>query len=80
MLRNLPFLPGAGSDVVERLADHVVEKTVQAGELVLEEGTTGREMYLIVEGCVEVIKRQGADDQRGGSHDRRILRSLDETL
>jgi sigma-B regulation protein RsbU (phosphoserine phosphatase) len=61
MLRNLPFLEGARPDVAEHLADEAVEKTFGAGETILEEGSTGREVYLIVEGVVEIIKGSGAD-------------------
>jgi len=61
VLRNLPFLEGASSDVLERLAEGVVERSFQPDQVILEEGSTGREMYLIVEGQVEVAKGRGAE-------------------
>ena len=61
MLRNLPFLEGASPDVVERLAEGVIERSFQPGQVICQEGSTGREMYLIVEGLVEVIKGRGVE-------------------
>jgi serine phosphatase RsbU (regulator of sigma subunit) len=61
LLRNLPFLEGTGPDVVEYLAGAVREKVFEPGDVILKEGSTGREMYLIVEGMVEVWKGDGAD-------------------
>ena len=50
ILRNLPFLEGAAPELVERLAGVAVERSFQPGQVVFEEGSTGRELYLIVEG------------------------------
>jgi len=58
-LRNLPFLKDAGPEVVERLAAAAVEKKFQLGQVIFEQGSTGCEMYMIVEGWVEVIRDSG---------------------
>lgn len=62
MLRNLPFLEGASPDVVKRLAEGVIERSFQPGQVIYQEGSTGREMYLIVEGLVEVVKGRGVEE------------------
>jgi len=62
MLRNLPLLEGARPDVVEQLADAAVERSFQPGQVVFEEDSTGREVYLIIEGLVEVVKGRGAEE------------------
>jgi len=62
MLRNLPFLEGARPDVVERLAEVAVARSFQPGQVVFEEDSTGREVYLIIEGLVEVVKGRGAEE------------------
>ena len=62
MLRNLPFLEGAMPEVVEQLAEAAVERSFQPGQVILQEGSTGREVYLIVEGLVEVVKGHGAEE------------------
>ena len=62
MLRNLPLLEGARPEVVERLAEVAVERSFQPGQVVFEEDSTGREVYLIVEGLVEVVKGHGAEE------------------
>ena len=62
MLHNLPFLEGATPEVLERLAEVAVERSFQPGQVVFEEDSTGRELYLIVEGVVEVVKGYGAEE------------------
>jgi sigma-B regulation protein RsbU (phosphoserine phosphatase) len=69
ILRKLTFLEGARLDVVEHLAEEAVEKAFQPGEVVLVEGSTGREMYLIIEGTVEVVKGHGAGEMLLGKRD-----------
>jgi len=62
ILRNLPFLEGASPDAVERLAEGVIQRSFQPGQVILQEGSTGREMYLIVEGLVEVVKGRSIEE------------------
>ena len=62
VLRSLPFLKEAGKDIVEGLAKAAVEKNFQPGQVIFQEGSTGNELYLVVEGLVEVIKGHGADE------------------
>lgn len=68
-LRALPFLNGADEQVIRRLADQVVERIYDPGQMILREGTTGREVYLLVSGSVEVVKGRGGAEtvlaQRG---------------
>ena len=59
ILRHLSFLEGAEPEVVERLAAAAVERTYQPGDVILEEGATGGDMFLLVAGLVEVVKGQG---------------------
>ncbi len=68
MLRNLPFLEGARPDVVEQLAEAAVERSFQPGQVVFEEDSTGRELYLIVEGLVEVVRGHGAEEMVMARH------------
>ena len=69
LLRSLPFLKEARMDVIEGLAKVAIEKSFQPGQTIFQEGSTGREMCVIVEGLVEVVKGHGADEmvlaQRG---------------
>lgn len=62
VLRSLPFLKEARRDIVEGLAKAAVEKNFQPGQVIFQEGSTGNELYLVVEGLVEVIKGYGADE------------------
>lgn len=61
-LRNLSFLVGARPDVLDRLARMAVERSFQPGQVILHEGSTGHELYVIVEGLVEVVKGHGAEE------------------
>jgi serine phosphatase RsbU (regulator of sigma subunit) len=55
-------LEDASPDVLERLADAAVERRYGAGQIIFEEGSAGRELYLIVEGLVEVAKGPAPDE------------------
>jgi sigma-B regulation protein RsbU (phosphoserine phosphatase) len=61
-LRNLSFLAGARPDVLDGLARMAVERNLQPGQVILQEGSTGHELYVIVEGLVEVVKGHGAEE------------------
>ena len=56
LLRQVPFLAGASPEGLEWLAGVVYERDVWPGQVIVQEGSSGREMYLILEGLVEVIK------------------------
>lgn len=60
VLRSLPFLEGARPGVLKRLAEVAVERRFQPGQVIVQEGACGRELYLIVEGLVEVVKGRAA--------------------
>jgi len=58
LVQELDFLQGARPDVVRRLVDDAVERRFLPGSVILEEGAPGREIYLVVEGAVEILKGQ----------------------
>jgi sigma-B regulation protein RsbU (phosphoserine phosphatase) len=62
MLRNLPFLQAAEQHVLDQLAAGAREKTFEPAQIILEEGSTGREIYLILAGQVEVVKGHGSEE------------------
>ena len=55
-LRSLPFLQEADPELLEELADRVRERHFRPGQAMLHEGSSGRELYLIVEGLVEAVR------------------------
>jgi sigma-B regulation protein RsbU (phosphoserine phosphatase) len=63
-LRNLPFLKGVSPDVLSRLAQVASQREFQAGEVILREGSTDRQLYVIIDGLVEVVKGAGPDEMR----------------
>jgi sigma-B regulation protein RsbU (phosphoserine phosphatase) len=66
LVQRLEFLEGARPDVVRRLVDGALERRFPPGGVILEDGAPGREIYLIVEGRVEIVKGQGEDETRLG--------------
>jgi serine phosphatase RsbU (regulator of sigma subunit) len=66
VIERLDFLEGASADVVERLVHAAVERRFSSGETILEDGALDREIYLIVEGSVEILKGQGDDETHLG--------------
>jgi serine phosphatase RsbU (regulator of sigma subunit) len=61
-LRSLSFLKGMELVVLERLAEALTERHFQPGQTILEEGSEGGDVHLIVEGRVEVVKGEGSDE------------------
>jgi sigma-B regulation protein RsbU (phosphoserine phosphatase) len=62
LLSQLQFLEGVDPGVLRRLIERAIERNFQPGEIILQEGSVGREVLLILEGLVEVIKNQGGED------------------
>jgi sigma-B regulation protein RsbU (phosphoserine phosphatase) len=61
LLRALPFFQGVAPEFVEGLSRAARERRFKPGETLVQEGTAGHEMYLIIEGSIEVVKGEGAD-------------------
>jgi CRP-like cAMP-binding protein len=61
ILQNLHFMEGASLDVLKQLARGVKVRNINPGQVIMHEGSIGRDMFLILEGVVEVVKGQGKD-------------------
>jgi sigma-B regulation protein RsbU (phosphoserine phosphatase) len=66
LVQKLDLLQGARADVVRRLVRDAVERRFGPGDVILKEKASGREIYLIVEGNVEVVKDEGEAETRLG--------------
>ncbi len=66
LVKSLDFLEGARADVVQRLVSGARERRFLPDETLMEDGAPGREVYLIVEGRVEIVKGQGEEEMRLG--------------
>ncbi len=62
VLRDMPLMGELSLDAVERLARVAVERSFLPGQAIVQEGTVGRDVYLIVEGKVEVVKGEGTEE------------------
>lgn len=61
-LRRLPLFAGLNDQDLQRLLDMAEPVTIQAGELLIEEGTPGDACYIVLDGEFEVTKRSGQQD------------------
>jgi serine phosphatase RsbU (regulator of sigma subunit) len=61
-LRELPFLQHADPEVLARLAEAARERRFQPGQVILQEGAEGRELYLILDGLVEAVMLRGGEE------------------
>jgi serine phosphatase RsbU (regulator of sigma subunit) len=64
LIRNLPFLRGANPEVLSHLAQVALQRDFQAGEVVMKEGSTDRQLYVIIDGLVEVVKGAAPNEMR----------------
>ncbi len=67
-LRNLPFLGEASPEVLDGLVKVARERDFQTGQIVVEEGSTGRDLYVILQGMVEVVKGRAAEEMALAIH------------
>jgi CRP/FNR family cyclic AMP-dependent transcriptional regulator len=63
LFKRVQLFANLNETELEQLAAICTEKEVEAGELILEQNTTGREMYVVAEGAAEVFV-QGLDDAK----------------
>ena len=55
-LRKIPLLSRIPNDELKILADLMKEKRTTAGEDIITEGETGDEVFVLIEGMVDIIK------------------------
>jgi signal transduction histidine kinase len=58
-LQGLPLLAGLPAEVLADVASHACRLQVPAGKIVMEEGSLGDGLYLLVDGQLEVTRREG---------------------
>lgn len=63
LLKRVQLFASLNAHELEQLAAICIEKIIQPGELVIEQNTTGKEMYIVGSGAVEVYI-QGLNDAR----------------
>ena len=64
LLKRVHLFRGLDQGELDEIAAISQPKVLQPGELVIEQNTTGNEMYIIGEGSVDVFIK-GIDDERG---------------
>src|SRR5215203_5556410 len=61
-LRRVPLFAGLSEDDLQQLYQMAETVTVPAGQLVLQEGDPGDALYVVLDGELEITKRQGEQD------------------
>lgn len=59
ILKNIPFFTPYTDDILEKIAEKMMQVPFQKGELILQAGSEARRLYVIKKGKVRVFK----DDQ-----------------
>jgi sigma-B regulation protein RsbU (phosphoserine phosphatase) len=62
LLSAVPLFRDVDPRVLEALAGAATERVYQPGQIIVQEGARGGEMFLIQQGSVEVVKGQGSDE------------------
>jgi CRP/FNR family transcriptional regulator, cyclic AMP receptor protein len=55
-LKAIPFFRELSEEELKKLAQVMEERTYKKGEIIFNEGETGKALYVLVEGEVEVVK------------------------
>ena len=63
LLKRVQLFANLNDDELEALAAVCQERPYQAGEIIIEQNTTGKEMYIVADGSGEVFI-QGVDNSR----------------
>jgi signal transduction histidine kinase len=61
-LRKLPIFEGLSEHDLEWLFEQAQPVTVEAGEMLLEEGAPGDSAYIVVDGAFEIVKKSDQQD------------------
>ncbi|HXV70190.1 MAG TPA: ATP-binding protein [Acidimicrobiia bacterium] len=59
ILRGLPYFTDLPDDLLSRVCDASEQLSIPEGRVIIEEGSTSEEMYVVVEGELAVTKRSG---------------------
>jgi ABC-type multidrug transport system fused ATPase/permease subunit len=63
-LRTVPLLAELGPQELAELAERLTSEQFQSGEDVVRQGQTGKKLYVVASGQVEVVVHDGARDRR----------------
>ena len=62
ILRGLPYFADLPDDLLSRVCDASEQISIPRGRVIIEEGSTSEEMYVVVDGELAVTKRSGDKD------------------
>ena len=62
ILRDLPYFSGLEDNLLDEVSRQSTQQTLPAGSQIIEEGTTSEDMFVIVSGEFEVVKKGPSRD------------------
>ncbi len=63
LLRKVPFFQKTPEEDFEKIIALLKSRTIPAGEFIIQEGTTGKSMFLIARGVVRVVRGKGDNEE-----------------
>jgi CRP-like cAMP-binding protein len=63
LLTTIHIFAGLAEDVIDSLSDVCQERRAEAGEIILRQMEVGREMFVMAEGEVEIVRNLGTPDE-----------------
>jgi len=63
LLQKVPIFAGLAEDVITAFAEAGRQERVDAGAIIVQQGMPGREMFIVVEGGVDVVKQLRSSKQ-----------------
>jgi len=62
-LSDGPLFKGIGKKQLRKLLIDLIEKKYSAGDIIFNEGESGKAVYVVLEGSVKIIKKSNSEDK-----------------
>src|SRR5271169_3225395 len=62
VLNDVPLFRGIGKKLLRRLLIDLIEKKYSAGEVIFQEGDSGKAVYVVLEGSVKIVKKSNVEN------------------
>lgn len=63
LLKGIPIFAGLSNEELEKISSLCTQKDYEKGSIVVKEGDLARELYIVKEGAVEIVKGAGSSDE-----------------
>jgi CRP/FNR family cyclic AMP-dependent transcriptional regulator len=63
VLSEVPLFKGMGKKLLRKLLIDLIEKKYSAGEVIFQEGDSGKAVYVVLEGSVKIVKKSNLENR-----------------